>query len=182
MKQKGRIHKHGRFKVQESQKWYAFTDRQGNRIGGGSGIRIRLRPWAPKGMHSQLKVEALQEEQKPVGGIRSLIGFGRQPTKEGSDSESSSGSSSNLSTLAESEDSMNYSSPDEIEREVAPNWSRKPAHMPHPNKMTGIYRNLFGDQTLEEQLKHLRQKQKAIQREEDHANAHPEQGEHVLCM
>ena len=182
MKQKGRIHKHGRFKVQESQKWYAFTDLNGNRIGAGSGIRIRLRPWAPKGMHAQHKGEAKQEEQKPVGGIRSLIGFGRQPTKEGSDSESSSGSSSNLSTLAESEDSMNYSSPDEIEREVAPNWSRKPAHMPNPNKMTAIYRNLFGDQTLEEQLKHLRQKQKTIQREEDHANAHPEQGEHMLCI
>jgi hypothetical protein len=171
MKQKGRIHKHGRFSFQESQKWYAFTDEEGLRVGGGSGIRIRLRPWAPKGLEKQLKIQQQMEEKQQVGagnGIMPFFGFGRQTkTHEESDSDASGGSGSSLSTLPESEDEgSDYSSPDEIENNVAPYFSRNPAHLPQPRDMTRTYRNLFGDQTLEEQLKVFKQKQQIIRAEE----------------
>ena len=163
MKQKGRVHKHGRLRLQESQKWYAFTDAEGRRIGGGSGIRIRLRPWAPKGTHAELRrlqqVEIQSKQKRAGSGILSLFAFGRQPKNDFSDSDESG---SSLSTLAESEDELEYSSPDEIENEEPPNWSRKPAHVLAPNEMTGIYKNLFGDQTLEEQLRHLERKQREM--------------------
>ena len=166
MKQKGRIHRHGRFKFQESQKWHAFTDVDGVRLGGGSGIRIRLRPWAPAGLQKKLRIERQQSEQNQnQAGMLSLFSFGRQPKKTDQDdfSDSSSSSGSSLSTLAESEDDMAYSSPDEIEEDVIPNWSRKPAHQPKPCDMTKVYRNLFGDQTLQEQMKHLVLKREAIE-------------------
>jgi hypothetical protein len=172
MKQKGRIHKHGRFSFQESQRWYAFTDLEGIRIGGGSGIRIRLRPWAPAGLHKQLKIqrqqEAAQKQEETRSGLMALFSFGRQPKKiDAYDSSSSSSSGSSLSTLAESDDDAEYSSPDEVEADVLPNWSRKHAHLPNPCEMTGMYTNLFGDQTLQEQLKHLQAKKDEMAAEDE---------------
>jgi hypothetical protein len=111
------------------------------------------------------------EEKQQVGagnGIMPYFGFGRQTkTHEESDSDASGGSGSSLSTLPESEDEgSDYSSPDEIENNVAPYFSRNPAHLPQPRDMTRTYRNLFGDQTLEEQLKVFKQKQQIIRAEE----------------
>jgi len=184
MKQKGRVHKHGRLRFQESQKWYAFTDLEGQRIGAGAGIRIRLRPWAPAGMHKQLKIQKQQDmAQAPAsvrGGFRNLFSFGRQPvTQQLDDSGIESSSGDSLSTLAESEGDEDYSSADEIENEVPPNWSRKPAHLAAPRDMTEPYRNLFGDHTLEEQLKHLLLKQAANTREEKTFKTDLEQKHHL---
>jgi hypothetical protein len=167
MKRKGRVHKHGRFKFQESQTWYAFTTEEGVRVGGGSGIRIRCRPWPPPGVHKQLKIQRQQQQmtQERKGGFAALFSFGRQPTVK-EDDEDSSSSGSSLSTLAESEDDDEYSSPDEVETEQPPNWSRKPAHIAAPRDMTNVYRNLFGDQTLEDQLRVLKLKQDFMMTEE----------------
>jgi hypothetical protein len=63
---KGRLHRHGALVFQEFEQWMPFTDPiTGKRIGRGAGLRIRLRPWAPKGLATTVRARALLRALRP---------------------------------------------------------------------------------------------------------------------